>query len=271
MKSKVLLAIALATAASLCHSASAQQWRRDRYDTRWLPITDQELQQQVSAGARDAVALYRLWGRARYQYKQETYFSALRKLKQEQPQNGVALATYCAVLMDSNTMYGFGQFKFRTDPDEGSIEDIRRNLEKAKALAPKLWLNYMTEADVALLSNGNRAEATEEATRLCIKAVHLAPNLSFTNMKLGYALGNLAREQKSSRSRSARFYKMAQKMTPVNSDPGFLLLNVYRFYAPNPAEARQAGRAVLATIPPQVKLSTRQRAFLAKQGIKAPA
>ncbi len=268
---KGFIAIVLLMAPLLSRSAWGQQWRTDRYDTRWLPITDDELKRQVRAGARDAVALYRLWDRARYQYKQESYFSTLRSLTREQPANGVALATYCAVLMDSNMLAGFGQFKFRTEPGEGTIEHIRRNLQKAKTLAPKLWLIYTVEADIALVTIADRNKATEQAVKLCYKAVHLAPRLSFPYMKLGYALGNRAAQGKAKRSQSARYYRIALKMAPVTTDPGFLLLNIYRFYTPNPVEARKAAQAVLKTIPPQVKLSERQRRFLAKQGVNVPA
>jgi len=45
---------------------------------------------------------------------------------------------------------------------------------------------------------------------------------------------------------------------------------VYRYYAPNKAEAKRAEQAVLATIPLGLKLSARLQQFLARQGIVVP-
>ena len=269
MKFKILIS-AIFLVGLFCHSCLAQQWRKDRYDTRWLPITDTEIERQVQANSQDAVALYRLFDQARYQHKQQPYFAALQALKKKQPKNGVVLATHCAVLMDSNALYGFGQFKFQVDPKEGNAQTIERNIEVAKVLAPKLWLTFLVEADIAFFTNGDRLEGTKQAVKLCRQAVELEPDLTYTNEKLGYYLSNLAREQKTSYEEATRFYKKAQQTAPVNCDAGFLLLNVYRFYKPNPAEAKKAAQFVLSTIPPSVKLTTREQQFLIKQGVTPP-
>ncbi len=269
VKIQLYLALILAfnISASLCF---AQQWRQDRYDPRWLPITNAEITRQTLSNANDAVALYRLYETARYQHKQQPYFSALQKLKREQPQNGVVLATYCAVLMDSNTLYGFGQFKFKVDPKEGTIDSIKSNLVIAKRLSPKLWIIPFVEADVAGFSNGNVIEGAEKTILLSRKAIELAPTLSYPQMKLGYWLVSDAMQKKADRAASVPFYKKAQTLLPVNSDASFLLLNVYRFYAPNPAEARKVGQQLIATIPPQARSSKETKQRLIKQGIKPP-
>lgn len=267
-----LVAITLLMVGLCWNSCTAQQWRAERYDPRWLPITDAEMRKQVRANARDAVALYRLYDRARYQYKEQPYFSALRKLTQEQPKNGAVLSMYCAVLMRSNVLYGFGQFRFQVDADEGGVENISRNLEKAKKLAPKLWLNPITEAYLTLFNGaGDDRERGQNAVALCRYAVRLAPHLSYTNKELGYALVNLTTyNKKAGFSEAVRYYKKAQSLSPANCDASFLLLNVYRFEVPNKTEAAKAAKAVLATIPPNVKLSEKLRQFLAKQGVTVP-
>ncbi len=253
-------------------TASAQQWRTDRYDPRWLPTTNKEVARQVRvfSNNRDAVSLYRLYDRARYQRKEPAYFSALQEMKRNQPKNGVVLATYCAVLMDANQLYGFGQYRFKAQPGEGSVQNIERNLAVAKKLEPKLWLILLTEADIANFSNGNDLEGTQNAVNLCREAVRLAPNLSFTHQKLGYWLVNLARVRKMSNKDAVESYKKAQRLRPIDADTNFLLMNVYRFYEPNKVEARKTADAVLATIPPSVKLNAKMKQFLLKQGVTPP-
>ncbi len=253
-------------------AANAQQWRIDRYDSRWLPITDKEMEREVRvfSNNRDTVSLYRLYDRARYQRKEPSYFSTLKQIKRDNPQNGVVLATYCAVLMDANQLYGFGQYRFKADKGEGSVDNIQRNLAVAKKLEPRLWLILLTEADIAECSNGDRKEGTQNAVNLCREAVRLAPSISFAHERLGYWLVNLAGLRKQSYAEAVESYKKAQTLRPINCDASFLLMNVYRYYEPNPAQARKTAQVVLTTIPPNVKLDAKMRQFLLKQGVTPP-
>lgn len=258
---------------SLCfQTVNAQQWRTDRYDSRWLPITDKETAREVRvfSSNRDAVSLYRLYDRARYQHKEPSYFSTLQEMRRKEPKNGVVLATYCAVLMDANQMYGFGQYRFKAEPGEGSVQNIERNLAVAKKLEPKLWLILLTEADIADFSNGNELEGTQNAVELCREAVKLAPTLSYTQQRLGYWLVNYAHKRRLPCAEAVKSYKKAQMLRPINCDASFLLMNVYRYYEPNPSQARKTAQAVLATIPPNVKLDAKMRQFLLKQSITLP-
>ena len=248
----------------------SQQGHSDQYDTRWLQIENEEISQQVAKNSRDAVALWQLWWRTVYQDKQPVYFAALKSLKNKQPENGVALAVYCAVLMESNASYGFGQFKFKVEPHEGDIDSIRKVLAKAKKLEPKLWIVYTTEGQIALFSNGNQVEGAKKYVNACREAVQLAPHISYANLKLGYALSNLAGLTDESYSEAVKFYRKAQKLKPVDAGPSFLLLNVFRYYTPNKLEAKKAEQSVLATIPPNTKLSPKSRQILESQKITPP-
>lgn len=252
----------------LCNSCFAQQWRKDRYDTRWLPITDAEMTRQVKSSSHDAVALYRLFDRARYQHRQKSYFATLKQLKQQQPNNGVVLATYCAVIMESNTLYGFGQWKFDLKPQDGTASAIQKELARAEKLEPKLWLIPLVKAELVFVGYADRVKASQQAISLSRKAVALAPNLSFTHEKLGYYLVNLAQEKNSSYSDAVQSYEKAQKLLPVDSDASFLLLNIS---GANSATNAKAQKAVLAGIPSSVKLTSKQRQFLQKQGVSVPA
>lgn len=257
----------------LClHTANAQQWRTDHYDSRWIPITDKEVARQVRVFSdnRDAVSLYRLYDRARYQHKEPTYFSTLKQMKSKNPKNGIVLATYCAVLMEANQIYGPEQYRFKFNRGEGNVQNIERNLAIAKKLEPTQWLIPLTEADIAEASNGDRKEGTQTAINLCREAVRLAPNISFTHQRLAYWLCNLAGLNKQPCKEAVKSYKKAQSLRPINCDTSFLLMNVYRYYEPNKVEAQKTAKVILSTIPPNVKLNEKMRNFLIKQGVTPP-
>ena len=270
MKAKLFFVIAIIVTC-LQVACDAQQWRADRYDSRWIPITSAQMSKEVKANAQDEIALYRLWWRAIYQDQQEAYFSSLRQIKLTQPKNGKALSVYCSVLMESNRLYGVGFYKFRVNPQEGTREQIRQNLSKAEALSPKLWLNPLTEADFILVFNTvSQDEISQAVISLCRESVRRAPQLSFPNARLGHALANESMAKKKGYGEAIRFYKKAQSLLPVTASPSFLLLYVNRSYAPNSVEAAKALQAIAKTIPPGTNLSARTKQLMAKQNIVLP-
>jgi len=264
MKIRSLMVILYLVVTVAGHNSWAQQWQQERYDIRWIPITEPEVERQVRANSKDAVALYRLWWRARYQDKKEAYFNALRTLKEQQPGNAVALSTYCAVLVDCRD-YG------RTPSEQGmsdfGTQRVRELLEQAKKLDPSLWMNYFAESKLVVYDNSPSVRTVQQL-KAARKAYALAPQLSYTNTQLGYALLSEAMAHDRRLIDSAiSIYKRAQHLKPVDSGPSFLLLNVHRYVSPNRSEEQKTVRTLLSTIPPGVKLNAKLQRLLVQYKI----
>lgn len=271
MLKKFFLIVCLCRVIVTSSMAVAQSWQNTKCDTVWLPISSSEIKQQVRQNATDAVGLYQLWRRAQFQQQEQTFFSTLEQMQKEQPRNGVLLAVRCAMIEDSIMAKGYPQFKV-AQKEWAPVQQRRVPLEVAKKMAPKLWLNYLTEAKLISWEQGSGIEpkVIRQQVSLCQKAVALAPALSFTNDALARYLSNLSRHTRQGDVEAIKYYRKAQQLVPGNCDPSFGLIFHYRYNKPNSVERKKAEQAVLATIPPGLKLSPRLRQFLAKQGISAP-
>ncbi len=239
------------------------------YDSAWLPISATEVQRQVGLNAKNVVGLYSLWRHADFQHQQQTYFSALEKLREAQPKNGILMAMRCAAIEDS-IFRGTRPIALLTD--EWTTLDRRANLEAAKKMSPSLWLNYLSEANLITWEQGSGVDpkVVSQQIRLCRVAIKLAPNLSFTNNAMGGYLSTLSRRGNTSDAGAIRYYRKAQQLAPRICDPNLGLVFHYRYNKPNAAERVKAQKAVLATIPPGTKLAPHLRQFLLKQGITPP-
>lgn len=223
---------------------------QERYDSRWIPISASEIQRQVRLNSDDPVKLYQLWWRSIYQRQKAPYFKALYDLKQRQRNNAVVISTYCSVLLESRENFGLPPSKLgQKDYD---LDNIRAMLQRAKELSPRLWSVYNAEASLALFE----ADSDKKRFKAAQKAYKLAPLVSFTNQTLGYAYVNLSGDNRDGQymNEAIFYYKRAQNLSPTNVGVRFLLLNVHRYYKPNPVEAKKAEKAILATIPPSVVL-----------------
>ncbi len=268
MLRKLSLVVLLFTS-SLTNSASAQWWKTAKYDMAWLPMSKPEVQKQVGLNAKDAVGLYYLWHRAEFQHQQQDYFSALEKLRKEQPKNGVLMAMRCAVIEDSE----FRDARPITLPtQEWTTLERRGNLETAKKMLPSLWLNYLSEAQLISWEQGSGMEpkVLSQQIRLCRTAIELALSLSFTNSAMAGYLSTLSRVKRDGDAGALRYYRKSQQLAPRICGPSFGLVWHYRYNKPNPAECAKAQKAVKTTIPPGTKLTIRLRQFLLKQGITPP-
>ncbi len=250
----------------LLRSVNAQSWKTTKYDAAWLPISATEVQRQVGLNAKDAVGLYYLWHRVQFQHQEQAYFSALDKLRQEQPKNGVLMTIRCAAIEDCIPK---GVRPFSLPTQEWTTLERRANLETAKKVSPALWLNYLTEASLLTWEQGSGVEPKiiSQQVRLCRTAIRLAPSLSFTNNAMTGYLSTLSFEKHEDDAGAIRYYRKAQQSAPRICGPSFGLAFHYRYNKPNAAERVKAQKAVLATIPPGIKLSPRLRQFLLKQGI----
>lgn len=255
----------------LASSALAQNPKVAKYDTAWVPISSADLNRQIKTSTKDAAGLYQLWRRAQFQGQEQPFFSTLEQLRKEQPHNGTLLAMRCAMIEDSIMSKGHPQFQIAQE-EWARVERRRAAVDAAKKMAPLLWLNYVTEAKLISWEQGSGVDpkVIKQQVSLCRVAVKLAPNLSFTNNSLGGYLSILSREEKYREVEVLRCYRKAQHLMPRNCGPSFGLIHYYRYNKPNVVERRKAEQAVLATIPPRLKLGTRQKQFLVKQGIVSP-
>lgn len=260
--------ILLTAISAVCY---AQNWKTTKFDRAWLPISSVQMKAQVERNSNDAVGLYYIWHQDEFQHQQQAFFSALEDLRRTQPKNGVLMAMRCAVIEDS-VFKGVPPFQISAQ-EWSSVPLHRNNLETAKKLSPGLWLNYLTEAKLISWEQGSgvNPKVIQQQVQLCRKAVSKAPALSFTNNQLAGYLATLSHYNKASDAEAISLYRKAQQATPRICGPSFGLLFHYRFNKPNKIEAQKAQKSVLATIPPSIKLTAKQRQFLQKQGVSVPA
>lgn len=249
---------------------NAQPRKVTKYDSAWLPISATEVQRQVGLNAKNVVGLYSLWRHADFQHQQQTYFSALEKLREAQPKNGILMAIRCAVIEES-AFRGVPPFAISSE-EWSHLERRRANLETAKKMLPSSWLNYLTEAKLISWEQGSGVEpkVISQQVLLCRTAIKTAPMLPFTNNAMAGYLSTLSRQGKIGDAGAIRYYHKAQQLLPCICDPSLGLVSHYRYNKPNATERVKAQKAVLATIPPGTKLTANLRQFLLKQGITPP-
>ncbi len=250
--------------------SQAQEWKKARYDSVWIAITPSQIKMQLRQNQKDVVGAYQLWRRASYQGRSQDYFAELQRLQMEQPSNGRWLALRCAVIEES-ILYGHTSLLATLSQAERSYEVRRADLDKAEKMMPKLWLNFMTESNLISWKTGKTdISVLRQQVAFSRKAVQLAPDLSFPRKNLAGQLSNLSFYGKTSDAEAVHQYQLARRLAPRNFAPALGLTFHYRYNHPNAVERKKAEAQVLATIPPNIKLSAPLLKTLTSNGITPP-
>lgn len=257
--------LALLLCLALGNIAIAQDWKSAKYDTAWLPISKPQLQSAIRKNSKDAVALYQLWRRARYQKLTQTAFDTFRQLKNEQPANANMLAIYCMAV--EQRVPDDGKPRFEATPQELDVETRRMNIERLKKLNPKLWMAYAVQGR---FEYNTTIFKSEDQVRIYKKALSLAPNLSITNDDYSNALADFYFQKKQPLTNAIAYRMRAQRLAPVSCEPSWGLIMMYHWHVPNAAKEKQAAQAYTVTIPPNTKFTPERRKSLAQWGIKVP-
>jgi hypothetical protein len=243
----------------------AQNWKKAKYDSAWLPISKAQLQNEIRKNANDATGLFQLWRRARYQKLTQPAFDTFRVLKDQQPKNANVLAMYCMAIELRLTEEG--KPRFNANPRELTVEARRVAILKAKSLNPMLWLAYAAQGR---FEYNTTIFDVDDQVRIYKKALSVAPNISFTNVDYADALKNQALQKNLSYNTAISYIKKAQRLAPISSESSLALILTYRYRVPDKAKEKQASKDYLATIPPGLRLSSKRRKWLAQWGVIVP-
>ena len=275
MKNIFLLAFTLL----LASLAGAQT----RYSSDWLPISSAQTQARVreTVNRKKTTELYNLWRQARTQKRYWSYAIALRDVVKEQPQNATALATYCLVMLetlaDYNKVDNFADAKQRYFGDDLTWKGIRTRIEQAKKLDPKQWPLWVAQSQIIPYPGGPNMKLSEMGSQSEAAARHalaLEYN-SFTNSALAYALLSSASWSNKPEliDNAIIAATRASQAKPVSVQAKAYLMHLYEVFSRprQPAKAEQIKKQILATIPPNIRLSEGSKAYLRQLDIPVPA
>ena len=148
---------------------------------------------------------------------------------------------------------------------------VRRLLERAKELDPKQWSIWMAESAIRRSESGSWVDLGKDTEALARRAVELNSN-PFTNSQLAYALDSRAVWDNNKRfhDQAIVVYGRAENLAPVHILPRVALLDIYRNSLQNKAKSQKTQQAILATIPPKIRLSASAKSYLRQKGIPIP-
>lgn len=235
---------------------------KELYDTAWIPITKQALEQEIRNNMNSSTMLYQLWRRARYQKLSQEAFDFIKVLKETHSQNANLWAIYC--MMIEQYMPDDNNPRIKLSKEELAPERRRYVIDKTKQLNPKNWLIYAAEARFE--ENTSVVDINSQIL-LYQKALECEPNLSFTNNDYASALSNQATINKTSYDLAISFKSKAQKLNPINCESSLGLIMMYRWRVPNAAKEKEAAESFLKMIPPNIDFSPERREWLAQWGI----
>lgn len=271
MKNTLLLGLSLLLVPGIGVQAAPMRYSQD-----WFPVSGPEVQKRVkvAAGRENATELYSLRQQARTQGQSWFYALALRGVVQQQPRNAAAVATYSLMLLElmreASHSKNFARAKQLYFGNDLTWLGVRARIEQAKKVDSNQWPIWVAESqiipfqgpDMELDKIGAQSEAFAR------RAVAIENN-SFTNSALAYALTSRASWDYNPLivNRAIIAATRASQMQPVSVQAKAFLLGLYRDDKKDPVKTQQVRKQILATIPPNVRLSDASKAYLRQLGI----
>ncbi len=246
-------------------SSPSVQGQTPTFDPIFMKIAPDNLKKELRRNDKDAEELVKLIRRSIESKQVETAFKTIDQMRREQPNNAVVLAAYAFVYDASlyQVRKRTGTIRERT-PQEKQIRDSA--LQKAKTLAPKLWLPYTLEG----FRTGYVFWKYDAGLDLLHRAVVLAPRLAFPNKQLAQVLQFAANNKGKwndkvvTHQQAAAQYEIALKLDPKSADVAFALFSIYDVDLKDKAKAAKAKRAFLSALPPGYNIRKSIKDRLAK-------
>ena len=271
--------LATATAAKTAPKQSLKKPVRNAVserDTMFYPIAPKVLQQAIVTAVKrkSPVALVQLLRRAQEQDQIAVALHTLDTLRSQQPNNALAISSYCLALQISLGWHSYGWFHDQRGPQRSrshtadDMATMHSLLQKAMQLDPNLWLTYC-------LAGSKSFEGYKKGLPLLQKAVALAPNASFAQSRLGAAYISIGlRDWSNNKPHDDTFQKAAAalekavSLKPVSAESRISLFEIYNSWLKDGNKARRAAKLFVMSLPPGTQVDPTWRQMFAKHGVQ---
>lgn len=253
------LAVALIGAVSV--ALAQTQTQTPHSDPLFVKATAQGLVQALRRNSKNPDAMVKLIRKSIESKQVDITFKTLTAMKKEQPNNAVVLSAY-AMAADASIYQvraNTGTIRQSTREEE---ESALASLERAKRLAPKLWLPYTIEATRISSTALPSPEDRQKSLDLAQKAVNLAPKNAFARKQFAEVLqveadnAGVWNKKPVTHRQSAKEFETALKLDPSSADTAFALFSVYDVDLKDKKGATHAKRAFLRTLPKGYNLAS---------------
>jgi len=249
-----LLAVALIGGVSI----ALAQTQAPHSDPLLVKATPQGLVQSLRRNSKNPDAMVKLVRKSIESKQVDVAFRTLTAMKREQPNNAVVLSAY-VLAMDASLYQvraNTGTIRQRTREE---VESALVSLERAKKLAPKLWLPYTVE--------GFRIGYAppwdfDKSLPLLQKGASLAPKNAFAHKQFAEVLLLAANNKDKwngkvvTHKQGAKEMETALRLDPTSADTAFALFCVYDIDLKDKKGATHAKRAFLRTLPKGYNLAS---------------